>query len=390
MSGTRILIYSHFFAPSIGGVEAAVLSLARGLAEGLDGQPPFEVTVVTKTAAQGHEDSAYPFRLVRSPGLFGLLKLVRRSDLVHIAGPALLPLFLATLFRKPRVIEHHGYQAICPSGMLLEFPERAVCPGHFQAGRYRKCVRCQRAERPESNALVALALVFPRRWLAKKASANVAISDHVLRRHGLPASRRIYYGVPDLLETEISGPRGSSPFRFAYVGRFVPEKGVAVLLRAADILRDEGREFELVLIGDGPERPEIEAFLAGKGLTDRVRLTGYLAGEALAKTLAGVQVVIMPSVCEETAGLSAIEQMMRGRLVIASAIGGLGEVVGDAGLLCAPGDPGSLASQMARAMDDQALGRELGPRGRARATELFSRKRMVSDHASLYRSLLHS
>ena len=63
-------------------------------------------------------------------------------------------------------------------------------------------------------------------------------------------------------------------------------------------------------------------------------------------------------------------------------------MVGDAGLLCAPGDPESLAAQMARAMEDRALGGELGPRGRARATKLFSEKRMVRDHADLYRSLV--
>src|SRR5262249_10896566 len=62
MTAIRILLYSHYFAPSIGGVEAAFLSLARGLAEGLDGQAPFAVTVATKTEAGGLDDSAYPFQ----------------------------------------------------------------------------------------------------------------------------------------------------------------------------------------------------------------------------------------------------------------------------------------------------------------------------------------
>jgi hypothetical protein len=44
--------------------------------------------------------------------------LIRRANVVHLAGPALLPLLLARLFRKPVVVEHHGYQAICPNGSV--------------------------------------------------------------------------------------------------------------------------------------------------------------------------------------------------------------------------------------------------------------------------------
>jgi glycosyltransferase involved in cell wall biosynthesis len=60
-------------------------------------------------------------------------------------------------------------------------------------------------------------------------------------------------------------------------------------------------------------------------------LHGFLTGHALRAALAGVAALVMPSICEETCGNAAIEQMTKGRLVIASDIGGLGEVVGDTG-----------------------------------------------------------
>ena len=67
----KLLIYSHFFAPSIGGVETLVLSLARGLA-GLgaaSGDSEFEITLVTQTHAGKFDDLSLPFRVVRRPSL---------------------------------------------------------------------------------------------------------------------------------------------------------------------------------------------------------------------------------------------------------------------------------------------------------------------------------
>ncbi|HWZ25885.1 MAG TPA: hypothetical protein VN037_11440, partial [Verrucomicrobiae bacterium] len=143
----NLLIYSHYFAPSVGGVESIVQSLAAGIAElrTANGNREFEVTVVTETPAGSHDDK-FPFRLVRCPGLIRLWQLVRASDVIHSAGPAFLPMFLAWLSRKQFVVEHHGYQATCPNGLFVHQPERSICPGHFQAGRYSECFHCLRSE----------------------------------------------------------------------------------------------------------------------------------------------------------------------------------------------------------------------------------------------------
>ena len=134
----KLLLYSHFFAPSIGGVETIVLSLARGLAElrTASNERQFDVMVVTQTLAGDFDDRLLPFALVRQPRLIELWRRIRECDVVHLAGPSLAPLFLAWLAGKPVVVEHHGYQAICPNGVLVYQPEGSICPGHFQARRY--------------------------------------------------------------------------------------------------------------------------------------------------------------------------------------------------------------------------------------------------------------
>jgi glycogen synthase len=391
-TGVKLLIYSHFFAPSVGGVETIVLSLARGLAEGFssEGQGQVQVTVATKTPAGSFDDRSMPFPVARRPGVPELWRLIRAADVVHVAGPSLVPLFLAWLARKPVVVEHHGYQAICPNGVLVHQPDGSVCPGYFQARCYGECLRCQAKEMSWLRSLGKLLLMFPRGVLTRKAACNIAISKHVLERQRLPNSSVVYYGIENVSGGGASmdevSPDSGIPC-FAYVGRLVPEKGLPVLLRAADILKNEGREFELLIIGDGPQRPLLQAAMKRAGLDGMVRITGFLQGQAFAKVLSRVRVVILPSVWEETAGLAAIEQMMRGRLVIASNIGGLGEVVGSAGLTCVPGSAEDLARQMRTVLADPSRMAELGAEARARALDLFLRDRMIADHARVYLQL---
>ncbi len=389
----RLVIFSHFFAPGIGGVEKQVLSLARGLAlrKPLDGPSKFEVTVVTNTAGNEAEDLVFPFKVVRFPNFIELLRIIRSADVVHLAGPSLLPLSLALLLRKPTVIEHHGYQSICPNGILLHQPERSLCPGYFQAKEYLKCFRCQASEMSVSRSLKSVLLMWPRHLLSRFVTANIAVTEHVLQRHRLPSSQLIYYGIENQQsERLVSGAlsNGSQRFRFAYVGRFVPEKGISVLLEAANILTSEGLAFEVRLIGDGPQRKQIEAIISECHLGDYVHVTGYVApGDTMTNALRGVDAVVVPSVWEEAAGFSAIEQMMDGRLVIASAIGGLAEVVGEGGLLFPAGDASSLAALMRKVMLNPSIADSVGARGRARAIEVFDRERMIRQHDVLYSRL---
>lgn len=389
----KLLIYSHFFAPSVGGVETVVRSLASGLAllRSAQGALQFEVTVVTHTPAADLDDSAFAFRVVRRPGAFELWRLILRSDVVHLAGPSLIPLLFAWLMGKRVVLEHHGYQAACLNGLLLHQPDRAPCVGHFLARNYGECLRCKAEESSWLLSFVSLLEMFPRRFLARRVSANLAVSQHVLNRHALPRSSVVYHGVEDCGAREDPQPDCadlSGKISFAFVGRLVREKGIDVLLEAARILREKGKSFELFLIGDGPERPKLQELISRKRLESLVHLTGLLTGPALLEALEKVRVVVMPSVWEETAGLAVIEQMMRGRLVIASDIGGLGEIVSDGGLKFRPGDAQGLAQVMCRVLEQPSLIPIFGAKARERALRFFKRQRMVEEHARIYWSLI--
>jgi glycosyltransferase involved in cell wall biosynthesis len=387
----KLLIYSHFFPPSIGGVETIVLSLARGLAELRDsnGTPQFEITLVTQTSAGNYADAALPFRVVRQPSFFQLWRLIRNSDLVHAAGPAFSPLLLARLARKPLVIEHHGYQATCPNGLLFHHPSQSVCRGHFEAGNYLECLRCNKESEGPVGSLRLLASAFLRRAGSQGAAANIAPTAYVASRQGLPRTKVIVHGVE-----QPSGVRQVSPEStaiegrsFAYLGRLVVEKGVSVLLEATRLLHAEGHDVQVLLIGDGPDRARLEKQIAALHLEKNVRLTGFLSAAALESKLRSVAAIVIPTIMEETAGLAAIEQMARGRLVIASAIGGLGEIVNGAGLTFPPNDPAALAEAMRKILLEPGLAASLGASARQHVLLSFSLGGMIDAHARIYREL---
>lgn len=388
----KILIYTEYFFPIPGGVQTSVFELATGLTELRTAGPEREsigVTVVTRTSRGANQDDSYPFRVVRRPGLAELARLIREADVIHLAGPPMLPLALAYLLRRPFVIEHHGYQAICPNGLLFVQPSQTCCPGEFMRGHYAECVKCCANTMGQADGLLKVLSTFPRRWLCKRAAINIAITRHVNARLTLPRTVTVYYGIGQV-EMASNGNHSldSGPLRVAYVGRLVSEKGLPTLLQAADLLRQSGCNFRLAFIGDGPEREHLEKLAESLAVRELTTFTGFLRNSELAQAVDAVDVVVTPSILEETAGLSSIEHMMRGRVVIASDIGGLGEVVGDAGLKFPSGDAQALTSCIRRVIDDPSLRVSLGSSARTRATRFFTRDRMIEEHVSVYREAI--
>src|SRR5271167_4303307 len=125
----KLLLYSFDWFPSTGGIQTVTMALANGLSKhsDSDGGPKIDVTLVTETAADGMNDSCLKLRVIRRPGRTELLREIRAADIVHLAGPSLPPLGISLLFGKRIVVEHHGYQAICPNGLLLFGAEHSLC-----------------------------------------------------------------------------------------------------------------------------------------------------------------------------------------------------------------------------------------------------------------------
>jgi glycogen synthase len=390
----KLLIYSHDWFPDLGGVQTVTLSLAVGLIEWVatHAEECFEVIFVTQTRGNDMDDSKFPFRVVRRPSAGELIALVRWADVVDLAGPTLLPLALTWVLRKPTVLEHHGYHSVCPNGMLVYEPDRSVCPGYFMAHRYLKCIQCNKKEMGLTGSIRNLCLTFPRRWLAKRVTVNVGVSPHVAKRVELPRTTTIWNGVATPAEPQNQEDLGDDwqSICFGYLGRLVTEKGLPVLLRASSALVSKGYAFRLRIVGDGPERSNLERLTEDYGLSERTDFVGSVTAEQIRQALRGVSVIVMPSICEETAGLAAMEQMMEGRLLIASDIGGLGLIADGGGLKFPAGDVEGLEARMRQVLEDPSAIPEMGKRCQRYARETFSLDRMVAEHVEIYRSVMQS
>jgi len=396
----KLLLYAHDWAPTLGGIQTVTQILARDLTAG--GAPAIEVTLVTRTPAGEMDDSALTYRVVRRPSLVRLFTLIRESDVIHIAGPCIAPLGLSWLLRKPAVIEHHGFQAICPNGQFLYQPTCSPCPDNFMAGRHLECLRCNSGEGWLASLRLWL-LAFLRRGLSKRASANIVPTNYLNGMLRLRRTREIPHGSPKPEaesvwpsfncgnrggDSGLGGNRDSKTVAtFLFVGRLVSAKGPDLLLRAATRLRRMGLVFRVNFVGDGPERVVLETHARAAGLGSLVTFSGALSAEDLERAWANSIALVMPSLAGEVFGLVVAEAMLRGKPVIVPSNGALAEVAGDAAFTFSVGDDQGLANAMRECAECPEEAAVRGANGCRRAEELFGEGTMVSQHAQLYAGL---
>jgi glycosyltransferase involved in cell wall biosynthesis len=167
------------------------------------------------------------------------------------------------------------------------------------------------------------------------------------------------------------------------VGRFAYPKDFVTLVRALGLLGKGS--FRTLVVGDGPERAELEAELARSGAD--VQLLGERGD--VPQLLAEADVFCLSS-RSEGLPLSILEAMAAGLPVVASAVGGVPEQVadGETGFLVPPGDETALAAALERLAGDAELRGRLGAAGRARAEERFDLPHVREAHLRLYSELL--
>lgn len=170
------------------------------------------------------------------------------------------------------------------------------------------------------------------------------------------------------------------------VGRLDPQKGFDVLVEAVARLGTHPSPL-VVICGEGPARPDLEDRIRDLDLSDRLRLLGNRA-DAKAIT-AAADIFVMPSRWEGSP-LALHEALAASRPVVASAVGGIPELMafGQAGLLVPPEDPGALAAAIGRLLDDETLAKSLGDRAFEAAAAWPDAATTARKVADLYEELL--
>ena len=328
----------------IGGSERHLLTLLPGLAAagidvrfvGLDmaGADPFYAEL---------EQSGVPFERCARP--WSLASALRRGtpSLVHT-----------------HLVHADVYGAIAPRAPIVSTKHN---PDPFRAGAWR----------------------YAERVLARRARRIIAISEAVRRfsvdEVGLPSEKIgvVHYGLDALPEPWGSNPELPTPDGaplLLCVSRLARQKGVDVAIHALSEIPDA----VLLVLGEGPERPSLEALALELGVADRVLMPGRVGD--IATLYLRADVVVHPARWEGF-GLAMLEGMLAGKPVVATNAASAPELVVDGvtGYLVPPDDASALAAALRRAL---AEGKALGPAALDRARSEFSVERMVRGTLAVY------
>jgi glycosyltransferase involved in cell wall biosynthesis len=345
----------------VGGAQKYVAQLLPGLAE------RFDVAVAAGGGPLRYASKAagvrfLPLRNLHRPinplrdllALVELISLIRRErpDIVHAnsSKAGVLGRLAAVAARVPiRIFTVHGWAFTAYSGPASW---AYLCADRL-AGRWTTVTICV-AEHERSSGITARTC---------RSDRTVVIPNAV-----------------DVSAAPVANVNGGTP-RLVTVGRLKAPKDYGTLTRAFAAL--PSGTFEALIVGDGPDRPKVEAELVRLGLANAVRLLGERTDVPV--LLAGSDVFVLSSTSEGLP-LSVEEAMAAGLPVVASAVGGVPELVvdGETGYLVPPGDAERLAEALGSLLDDPALRLRMGRSGRARAEELFNLTGFRRAHVELY------
>jgi glycogen synthase len=297
----KVLVSSHAFFPSMGGIETVSALLAEEFC-----RLGHQVAVVTQTPGKDTEEFSYS--ITRQPSIRKLFGLAQWCDVLWQNNLSLRTIWPVLCLRKPVVITHQGSYCRKPAGFdFLQRVKHALVKRHTSVAISRFVASCFRT----------LSIVIPNPY-----DTAVFIGRSVPERTG------------DLI----------------FVGRIVSEKGLDVLLEALIYLRSNGHQPRLTVVGSGPELAAMQHRVADLRLQGQVTFIGPKRGMELAEILNRHRILVVPSRYDEPFGVVALEGIACGCVVVGSRGGGLPEAIGPCGLKFPNGDPKALSQVLEKVL----------------------------------------
>ena len=216
-------------------------------------------------------------------------------------------------------------------------------------------------------------------------NSRAALEEEVAAGHPRPRLVYIPNGATLLGTAATPPPDAPAGPLVVSVGQLERIKGHHVLLQAWRRIQEHTPHSHLLLVGSGPRRGDLQEQARALALERSVTFAGFRA--PIAPLIAAADVFVQPSMTEGMPN-AILEAMALARPVVASAVGGIPDLIDDGvtGLLVPPSDAEALATAVTRLLTDRALAARLGEAA-ARAAERFSFERVVTETEALYRSL---
>ena len=317
-------------------------------------------------------------KLAREAGLLVRLVPERGSNLWNLAGA--LDRVLAQL--APVIVHTHRYKENFLSYILARgYGARSIVTLH---GYEPPTAVFERVK-------VALRDAISFRLARLGGTRFVAVSEDLRKQYRVSSEYCVI--IPNGISLPCQTPRpvaAMDPKRLrapviGWVGRMGPIKGLATLLDAIAEMSSGSEQPCLLLVGDGPERPGLENRARRLGIAGRVHFVGFV--DDLRPFFACMDLFALPSL-HEGVPLALLEAMGAGVPVVAAAVGGIPEIIGDSGAACllSSRSPTAWAAALRELLLDRERARAMAERGRRLVGERFSIESMVERYIEVYRA----
>ncbi|MBI3448540.1 MAG: glycosyltransferase [Acidobacteria bacterium] len=277
---------------------------------------------------------------------------------------------------KVRIVQGFQFHGALYGALL-----KRRCPGV-------RLIVCEQAIYGPNEARHRLARSFYYRSTDIVTANCEAVRRAVIERDGFDREKVVViYGGVDIDRFRPAAPAGGEGPVIGVVGRLHPDKGQRLLVEAAPAIFRGLPRAKILLVGDGPQRGEIEARVRELRLDGRIELLGDRRD--VPSLLAGMDLLVLPSASEGFAN-AALEGSSSGLPVVVSDVGGNPEIVEDGitGRVFRPGDAAMLASCVVDLLRDPDTARRAGAAGRRRIETMFPLAEMVRRHERLYDRIL--
>jgi glycosyltransferase involved in cell wall biosynthesis len=308
---------------------------------------------------------------------------------IHNVLPALSPSVYQAAFNLNVPVVHylHNYRMGCTNGFFLNHgqPCERCLGGNFWPAFQTACWRNSHV----ISGFMGLILRHVRSiGTFNKVAAWISISEFQKNKHvamGIPAER--IHNIHHFYESSTPPPPTPPSGDTLFLGRLSREKGVDLLLRAWEKVRNTNRR--LVIAGTGPEESSLKKLASNLKLSNVV-FTGFADKEQQASLWSNSSALVVPSIWDEPFGMVVLEAWAKERPIVAYAKGALPELIrhGVNGLLADPFSVDALAKNIQELIDNPDLGPRLGKAGNLRLKDEFNRTLWLSHIESVYEKLV--
>lgn len=267
-------------------------------------------------------------------------------NIYHQLSPSVI--YVLKKHKIPMIMTLHDYKLICPNYKLFH-QEKVTFRGCGK--KYYQCFLDKCIKNSWSKSLLAVVEVYLHNKILRtyqKVDYFIAPSQFMKKicvRFNVP--REKIKVIPNFIVPKIQeqGVRENIPLYILYFGRLSEEKGVEVAIKA---MQKVDSKFHLKITGTGPEAGNLNKLVHSLNLSDRIEFTGHKTGKELDELVSNASAVVVPSVWLEVFGYAILEALAQGKIVIASRIGGIPEIITaqENGFLFEAGDSDELANKI--------------------------------------------